>query len=146
MKDKNIMSKKYLNFLKWFTSFVIITLISVVILPVLIGNNKIVLKKYNRIEINTIDNSKNLLINEQEDIEEFKKYTSKISFKPSFNDNNYDYIISFYNDSHYETTLFYDSVRKTFKINVGIFFTDSISQEAINPQFDSLLQKYIKQL
>ena len=140
------MSRKYNVRLKWFFLIIIIQLVIILLVPFLIGNNKMILKTYNRIEINIIETSKNIVIEGNEEIKKFEKYTSSINFKPSFDKNEYDYIISFYNNSSYVTTLFYDSTRETFKINMGIFFTDSISQKSINPQFDDLIQKYLEQL
>ena len=140
------MSKKPQSIWKWVLFNIIISLFIVIFIPLLIGNNKMLLKNYNRIEINSLENSKNIVIEEQEEINEFKKYTSSVNFKPSIDKNEYDYTITFYNDSSYVATLCYDSTRKTFKINMGIFFTDIISQKSVNPQFDDLIQKYLELL
>ena len=76
------MSKKPQSIWKWVLFNIIISLFIVIFIPLLIGNNKMILKNYNRIEINSLENSKNIVIEEQEEINEFKKYTSSVNFKP----------------------------------------------------------------
>lgn len=110
----------------------------------MVGNNTLLLKDYGYVVITSLESGRSLVISREKEINELKQYTKQSIFLLSVKENNYDYIISFYEDSRSQNekaVLCYDSQNSTFEIRNVSIFSEFFVQKTYD-KFNNLLQMY----